>query len=332
MSNNTAHISNVQRFTIHDGPGVRTEIFFKGCSLHCKWCSNPETISLGTEIGLYPSKCIGLDVCGTCREVCPLGDDTPLEFGEDGKIVGIDRERCPEDCALCAVDCFPEALKAWGYETTVDELMEIILKDRLFFITSGGGVTLSGGEVLLQSDVATEILKRCKEENIDTCVETALNVKWENVEKVLPYLDMLITDIKTMNTPIFEEYIGSGQERVLDNVRKAVEAGVNTVVRIPLLPGINDDEESLEKTADFILNDLGNKIVQLQILPYRRLGEEKYESLGLEYPMDSDPRVVNANDPDMLSPDSVKKRVSEVAAFFRSKGINAHEGANEILN
>lgn len=260
-----------------------------------------------------------------------MGEDSPLIFDEEGKVAGVDREKCPKGCALCATDCFSEAIKAWGYEISVDDLMEIILKDRSFFIKSGGGVTLSGGEVLLQSDVAAEILRRCKNENINTCVETALNVGWEHLEKVLPYTDMLITDIKTMNAPVFEKYIGAGQERVLDNLRKAVEAGVGTVVRIPLLPGINDDQDSLEKTADYILNDLHNKIMQLQILPYRRLGEEKYESLGLKYPMDSDEIVMGADGDDILSPDAVRERVSEVADFFKSKGINAHEGANEIL-
>ena len=282
----TGIIFNIQRFTIHDGPGVRTEIFFKGCPLHCKWCSNPEGISPKPQLGIYPAKCIGLDKCGLCVEACPL-ESSPLAF-VDRIIDNVSRDRCHDGCMACAAICPAAAIVQWGKEMTVDELLKIILSDRNLYRKSGGGVTLSGGEVMLQWEFARELLQSCKKNYIHTCVESALHCVREQMEAVYEYTDLVITDIKHMDERKHALQTGVGNRLILDNIRRTVEMGKKLVIRIPVIPDHNDDRENILATGYFIRDELENKVIQVQLLPYRKMGTEKYDSLELDYPLGND--------------------------------------------
>jgi pyruvate formate lyase activating enzyme len=281
-----ALISNIQRYTIHDGPGIRTELFFTGCTLRCRWCSNPETLAPKAQLGVYPSKCLGADKCTRCLKICPLGGQ-PLEF-ENGFIKSIRMTDTCTDCYLCAEECPPRAVKRWGDLMTVDELLRVILEDRSFYERTGGGITLSGGEVLLQWEIAAKLLEACKKAGINTCVESALNVSRAHMEAVYEYTDLVIADIKHLDSEKHKTLCGAGNELILDNIRRTVELGKKLVLRTPVVPGYNGSEADIRAVGAFIRDELGNRIVQYQLLPYRRLGLEKYEALGIPYPMGDD--------------------------------------------
>jgi len=278
------NIFNIQRFTVHDGPGIRTEIFMKGCVLRCKWCSNPESFAVHSELGVYPSKCVGEKVCGACVKACPQSDRSALNFSED-KIVSINRAVC-DNCMLCYDACPSDALKIWGVEMEVEEVMRVVLADRNFYTRSGGGVTLSGGESMLQAEFAAAILKRCVEEGIHTCVESAFHVPPKNLDLVQPYTDMFITDIKHMDSKVHEEFTGVGNELIHKNIIRMAASGKPLLLRLPIIPDVNDQEEHIDKVSDFIMDNVKGLVAQVQFLRFRRLGEEKYKSLGLKYRME----------------------------------------------
>lgn len=276
-------IFNLQRYTIHDGPGIRTEVFFKGCPLHCKWCSNPESIKTKPELGLYSNRCIGVDKCGACLSVCNKSQDSVLII-EDNKVLKINRDNCL-NCHKCVEVCPAGALITWGKKMTVSDIMKVILADREFYRKSGGGVTLSGGEVLMQWEFARELLKECKKAGLHTCVETAMHCKTEILDQIFPFVNLVITDIKHMDANKHKQFTGVSNEIILKNIKKTVDMGMHLVIRIPVIPEHNNDEENIRATARFIAEDLGNQVNQVQLLPYRPLGEEKYKSLEIPYPM-----------------------------------------------
>ncbi len=277
-------VFNIQRYTIHDGPGIRTEIFLKGCPLHCRWCSNPESMRLNPEVGVYPTRCIGVKNCGYCIKACPNTEKgTLLTDGET--IRGINRQDCT-GCMKCAEACPSNALTIWGKKMTVSDVVRIIESDTDFYRKSGGGVTISGGEPLVQWQFTSAIMRACRERDIHTCIESSLHVKNEIVREILPRADMIITDIKHMDPQKHREYTGAGNELILDNIASIAAANKPLIIRIPVIPGHNDDDENIRATADFITGKLGNRILQLQLLPYKQLGVEKYASLDREYPMD----------------------------------------------
>ncbi|MDR2357779.1 MAG: glycyl-radical enzyme activating protein [Oscillospiraceae bacterium] len=278
-------VSNIQKYTIHDGPGIRTEVFFTGCPLRCLWCSNPETMAPYRRIGVYPDKCISLQKCGYCVKACPLGESGPLRFDEDGILASASpSERCA-GCARCTDECPSRALKLWGERMTVPELMKVIVEDRNFYRRTGGGVTLSGGEVMLQWEFADMLLRACRDASVNTCVESALHCAPEHMEAVYEHADLVIADIKHMDTNKHREYTGAGNELILDNLRRTARLGKKLVIRTPVVFGYNGDEENIRRTARFICDDLGGGIIQYQLLPYRKMGTEKYDSLGIPYPM-----------------------------------------------
>ena len=280
----TGLITDIQRYTIHDGPGIRTEIFFKGCPLHCRWCSNPETIRPGQQLGVYPKKCISREKCGLCLAVCPLGEQSPISFREGGLQPIVMADRCA-GCLACAEACPAEAIAIWGKKMTVDELMKIILADRSFYQRSGGGVTLNGGEVMVQWRFAAALAQACHEKGINVCVETALHCEAEHMRQVLQWADYVITDIKHMDSAVHRQLTGVGNERILQNIRGVVEMGKRLVIRTPVVAGFNNSPENIRATAAFIRDELGGNILQYQLLPYRKMGTEKYDTLGVDYPM-----------------------------------------------
>lgn len=308
-------VFNIQRYTIHDGPGVRTELFLKGCPLHCPWCSNPESARLYPQPGLYPTRCLGSRSCGLCSDVCPV--ENALEFHR-GKLRSIDRSLCI-NCMACAEACPAEAIKRWGRCMTVDQCMEIIRRDKGYYDRSGGGVTVSGGEPMLQSAFVEALFTACKAEGIHTCCETTLFTDWSKIESLLPVTDLFISDIKVMKDTLHKQYTGVSNQRILSNLTKLADREKPLVLRIPVIPGFNDDPENMASTADFILGPLQNRVRTLQLLSYMRLGEEKYRSLDQTYPMASL----------RFNRRSFQKRVEETAAYFCSRSIHCLVGTRE---
>lgn len=308
-------VFNIQRFTIHDGPGLRTELFLKGCPLRCKWCSNPESWTACIQPGIYKSKCISRKKCGMCEDACPHPE--VLQFSR-GKLASLDRIACTH-CLACCDACPSEAIKQWGKSMSVEECMTEIRKDTGYYERSGGGVTISGGEPLLQSDFVAELFKQCKEEQIQTCLESTFHARWQDVEKVLPYADILISDIKHMDPKVHKAYTGVTNERILANLKRLTDENRELILRIPVIPGVNDDTDNITATADFILNELHGTIRTLQLLSFMRLGEEKYASLGIPYAM-ADTKINRR---------SFQKHVNELAAYFNSRGIHCLVGTRE---
>ena len=264
----TAVISQVQRFSVGDGPGIRTTVFFKGCNLHCPWCHNPETIHREPQLLFYQNRCTK---CGRCAALCPHHQMA------DGRHI-FRREGCI-GCGRCAAACPSGALTLCGELRTVDDLLREVLEDRDFYAASGGGITLSGGEPLLQADACAALAAACRAEGIHTLLDTAGALPYAAFEKVLPFLDMCYFDLKA-GTQTGYDTVGGQLERVADNLCRLTADGVETVARIPLIPGFNDTPEEAERMAG-ILEKTGVRTVHL--LPFHRLGSGKYAALGRAY-------------------------------------------------
>ena len=245
----TANLFDIQRNSFVDGPGIRTTVFFKGCNLRCQWCHNPESQIMESQIMFYKDKCTG---CGRCRDITVDNSDFV---------------------------CFHDAKKICGKTYTVDELFNIIIKDKIFYETSGGGVTFSGGECLLQQDFLCEILEKCKAAGIHTAVDTAGHIHWNVFEKVLPYTDLFLYDMKAFDCNIHRKYTGVSNECILENLKKLFEAGANMWIRIPVIPGVNDTVKEMQKIKNFLTPYNPSKI---ELLPYHRMGEHKYTALGMK--------------------------------------------------
>ena len=265
-------IFNIQKCSIHDGTGLRTIVFFKGCPLHCAWCANPESQSYQMQIMEFPKKCIG---CGECVKACKTGAIHPQEDG-----LRIDRSACVK-CFACANICYAEAKTIVGKEMTADEIFTEVNKDRFFYEIKGGGVTFSGGEPLTQPELLYQTAKKCKQNRLHTTMETCGYGRFEDFEKALDYIDETFIDIKHMDSAVHKELTGVGNEIILSNIKAIAAKGIPIIIRTPVIPGLNDSEENITATAEFI-KDIPN-INEYELLPYHNLGESKYASLGVPY-------------------------------------------------
>jgi len=270
--NNKGLVFNIQKFSLHDGPGIRTTVFMKGCSLACKWCSNPESINRNQEIMTHNVRCIA---CGKCAASCPIG---AIAFTDKHR--EIEWEKC-NNCLECASVCPAKAIELIGHYMTVEEVMKKVEADRTFYENSNGGMTVSGGEPLVQSKFVTELFKKCREKGIHTTLDTTSNAPWQNIESVLEYVDLVLQDIKHMDTGMHKKGTGVGNELILENAKKIAKRK-RIWIRIPLIPGFNDSEANIKKTAEFA-SDIGAE--KVSVLPYHELGSSKYPALGRVYPM-----------------------------------------------
>ncbi|NLM45533.1 MAG: glycyl-radical enzyme activating protein [Firmicutes bacterium] len=311
MKEPTGRIYDIQRFSVHDGPGIRTEIFLSGCPLSCLWCHSPESQHYEPKIAWFEIRCIGAEVCGQCITACPqqavaLGKrkTSPVD-NKEIQLVQIDRERC-DDCGLCAEACPAKALCLTTKEITLAEVMEIIERDRPYYEKSGGGVTISGGEPMVQYEFTLELLKACKEAELHTCLDTTGFAKFELYWQVMPFVDLFLYDLKHMDTKRSQKLTGVPNELILENARKLAAAGAKLQIRIPVIPRLNDTEENLRATAVFC-RELGAAVQLVQILPYHSLGAVKYERIGKTY------KLVNVKAPD-------EGRMKEIKEFL--EGFN----------
>ena len=267
----TGIVTDIQHFSIHDGPGIRTTVFVKGCNLRCFWCHNPETLAAKPELQYFPDRCIA---CGACVEACP--EDAHVLI--DGRHA-YDRSRCTA-CGACTSVCYARALVMAGETRRAADVVEIVLKDRVFYETSGGGVTVSGGEPLQQPDFTRAILAGCRAEGVHTAVETAANVAWERFEAILPVTDLVMMDIKTMDSRAHRRATGVPNERILANAHRLADHGVRLIIRTPIVPGVNDDEESVRAVAGFVAKLPGD--VDYELLRFHMMAQSKYAALGAE--------------------------------------------------
>lgn len=252
-------IFDLQRASYVDGPGVRTTVFFKGCNLKCKWCHNPESQKFERQILFYKNKCTH---CGKCAEVCPN-----------------DLKNCTF-CGRCELYCPSSARRVCGEEKTASDIFKKIKADKAFYETSGGGVTFSGGECMLQPELLTELLKMSHDEGIHTAVDTAGNVPFELFEMILPYTDLFLYDLKCFDEKKHINGTGVSNVLILENLKKLVKKGADIIVRVPIIPGFNDSDDEADKMSAY-LRELGIK--KIELLPYHAMGEAKYSALGMDF-------------------------------------------------
>lgn len=291
---------NIQRYSLHDGPGIRTIPFFKGCPLACKWCSNPESQRPEPELIYKKSDCIQ---CGKCIDACQqqaISVQNP-HF--------IDRQRCI-NCGDCTRVCPTAALEMKGKRITVREVVRELQKEENVYRRSGGGITLSGGEPLSQPDFARELLKACKEKGWHTAIETTGLTSKDVIESVFPYVDLALTDIKALNPEIHRNNTGVDNQKILENLIR-ISFITKTVVRIPLIPGVNDNPEEIRAIGEFAR--MMQNVDTIHLLPYHTYGENKYTLLGRIYPMGDTPSIAD-------------EKVNNLKREIESLGFQCHIG------
>lgn len=298
MSNGTlgvierkATIFNIQKYNMYDGDGVRTLVFFQGCPLRCKWCANPEGLIRKNRVMFKSNLCVD---CGACVSVCPAGIHTMTsetskhEVNHDIECIG---------CGKCKSACLKSAISIVGEVKTISELLEIVEEDRTFYEVSGGGVTLGGGEVLMQPEAASSLLMACKQAGINTAIETCGYAKLESVLKVAEFTDLFLFDIKHIDSEKHFQWTGVRNEQILENLKELLRRKYNVKIRMPLLKGVNDEKEDIERVMELLspYKDYRN-FKGVDLLPYHKMGVNKYKQLGMEYPIKDDPSL---NDEDL---------------------------------
>jgi len=295
------NIFNIQKYSIHDGPGIRTTVFLKGCPLTCWWCHNPESQKVKPELVFCQNKCIA---CRDCEKVCHVG---AVKFNEKG--FSYDKAKCTL-CGKCAEGCPSEALELIGENMNLKEAMKEIEKDIVFYEESGGGVTFSGGEPMLQIEFLDSLLTASKQKGIHTAVDTSGYAAWEDFKRIKDKVDLFLFDVKHMDAEKHKKYIGVSNELILNNLKKLSQGGSRIWIRIPIIPGINDEDMNLKRTCEYILSLNLNDVF---ILPYHNIAIDKYRRLDMEYKM-----------PDIQEPkDEV---MEEIAQKFKAYGLNVKIG------
>ncbi|HVO34910.1 MAG TPA: glycyl-radical enzyme activating protein [Gemmatimonadales bacterium] len=293
----TGIVFDIRRYSIHDGPGIRTTVFLKGCALSCLWCHNPESQSSGPDLILRESRCIR---CGACVEACPNG---AITWTEDGPVT--DRAKC-RGSGRCAALCFAEARSLAGRTMSVEEVMEIVERDRPFFEESGGGLTLSGGEPLLQPYFSAALLRAAKARGIHTALDTCGHASWRSLDRLRKDVDLFLYDVKMMDDERHRLFTGAPNRRILENLRALAKHGHRIVLRVPVVPGINDDDDNLDAVRRFAAGL--PSLEGLDLLPYHRVGVDKYARVGRSYPL-----------PDTLPPP--RERLVAVAETLAAAGL-----------
>lgn len=266
-----AIITNIQKFSVHDGPGIRSLVFSKGCPLRCQWCANPENIAPQPQLMTYPKKCIG---CALCVKACPHG-----ALAQENGCIRSHPALC-QNCGDCAVACPTEARILKGAAMSAEDVEQVIDRDLPFYRNSGGGVTFSGGEPLLHPDFICAIAQKYREKGLNTAVETCGHVPWDTFEQVLPWVDLFLYDLKMIDSEKHRQYCGAGNELILSNLEKLC-ARAPVTIRIPCIPGINDSAEDIRAAAEFIKTL--SHVEAIHCLPYHNMGLSKYDALGLPY-------------------------------------------------
>lgn len=267
-------IFNVQRYSTHDGPGIRTVVFLKGCSLGCRWCQNPESRSAKPQVLFDPRLCLA--GCELCQQTAPHA----ISRTPDGLFIQRTLLNA-EDYARLRDCCPSQAITVCGEEKNLDDVMEIVLRDKPFYQRSGGGLTLSGGEPFMQPELAEALLRRCHHEGLHTAVESCLHVPYSFIEPSLPWLDLLLADLKHVDSKRFKAWTDGSASRIMDNYRRLAKAGVSMTVRVPLIPDFNADHASVKAITDFAADEIGVK--EIHFLPYHTLGINKYNLLNQPY-------------------------------------------------
>lgn len=313
MSENIrGRIYDIQGFAVHDGPGIRTTVYTKGCPLHCLWCHSPESQYYNNELSFLPVKCVGTEKCGgLCLAACPTGAlrrTEPEKSLADASMitkVDVDRAVCA-GCLRCAAVCPAKALSPSGYEITVEEAYARVDRDRFFF-KKDGGATISGGEAMQQFSFTYNLAMRLKEGGIHVCLDTTGFAPAEQYLQILPYIDLFLYDLKHMDTHRHQKLTGVPNELILDNARLLAAHGAALQIRVPVIPKLNASEENLHATARFC-TELGDAVKLVQLLPYHAMGRSKYTRLGWPY------KIKNVDPPD----DETMQRVLEL---FQSYGL-----------
>lgn len=307
-------IFDIQGYSVHDGPGIRTTVFMKGCPLRCLWCHSPESQKTYEQLGWVALRCVGLDDCGLCVSACPRGaigvGETVFSRNQNKDIrrAAVDRSLC-NDCGECAQACPAQALTMIGRDYTVEQVLERIMKDVHSFNRSGGGVTISGGEPMMQFDFLYELVKILKREELHICLDTSGYAPWENYERVMPYIDLFLYDLKHMDTGRSLEYVGVRNRRIIGNALKIAHAGGKFQIRIPVIPQFNDSLENLKRSAELCVK-LGEAVDVVQLLPYHKLGTTKHQRLQQKDPM-----------PDVPAPDT--RAMEMYKRLMESYGLRA---------
>jgi glycyl-radical enzyme activating protein len=265
-------IFDIQKFCLHDGPGIRTTVFLKGCNLRCKWCHNPESLSKGRQLSFNDSKCV---LCGECERVCL---SKAHEINNEKHIVHF--ERCTA-CGACVDNCVYDALKIIGREATIEEILREVEKDRRYYEESGGGMTLSGGEATLQFDFALELLKEAKKRGLHTCLETNGVLNGDNLFMLEEYVDVILLDYKLTDDRLHREYTGSGNHQVIKSLEVLDSLGAKVILRCPIVPGVNDSEEHFKEIAR--LSSEYSSVEYAEVMPYHSIGRDKWKQIGLDY-------------------------------------------------